>query len=567
MIQASPVNTPAARSKNAVYVFASFVALYCWYTAFFYNFSLSPLGAIATMRGADPGLLSTIFNLCCAVSILTGFFVLRDIDLAKHRKLWIGLHAGGLISAFLLPIAPNPMVFYVLTALSGLFLGAIAYRVFYSMFFFIINPSPVKAVAIAYIFIQGVIHLYTIAPINDMPWLFFAIGGVTLCAGLFFSLKFDGNVVEARWLLPENRISLRETWPMLAYVLLVQICFSLYKAVLIPRMEQSFWTDVYQILPNAVTLIAFLLFSRFFTIGRTLRIFLVLITGGFFAFMLAGSGGRNIVETFMQPAYLFWDLYFFWMMYSIFFTYGRKFMRLRVFLCVNIVSLFLAEVVASLVIPLFPADPRYIALIFPFVFGLYFFIPPIERFARNMSARRQYAERQDVREVLPPHDRPDIARIGEDMARSLPQGTAFTETERQVLAYIIDDHDSDVTAYFLSLPLREVRAAEKSLCEKCGAASRSALLIMIGSLKRKDQINDLAAILADYDLSPREEEVCTLLLSGRTLQQISNELGIAFSTTNTYCKSLYRKLNVNSRTELYVMLGVQPVETTKAPGL
>ncbi|MEA4920345.1 MAG: helix-turn-helix transcriptional regulator [Clostridiaceae bacterium] len=60
----------------------------------------------------------------------------------------------------------------------------------------------------------------------------------------------------------------------------------------------------------------------------------------------------------------------------------------------------------------------------------------------------------------------------------------------------------------------------------------------------------LYAIFKPYALSKREVEVCDLLLQGYTLRQISAILPIAYSTVNTYCTSAYRKLGINSRTEL-----------------
>jgi DNA-binding CsgD family transcriptional regulator len=56
-----------------------------------------------------------------------------------------------------------------------------------------------------------------------------------------------------------------------------------------------------------------------------------------------------------------------------------------------------------------------------------------------------------------------------------------------------------------------------------------------------------------YGLSRREREVCELLLQGYTLRQISGILSIAYSTVNTYCTSSYRKLGINSRTELLIL--------------
>lgn len=58
------------------------------------------------------------------------------------------------------------------------------------------------------------------------------------------------------------------------------------------------------------------------------------------------------------------------------------------------------------------------------------------------------------------------------------------------------------------------------------------------------------AMFKPYALSKREAEVCDLLLQGYTLRQISAILPIAYATVNTYCTSAYRKLGINSRTEL-----------------
>ena len=64
----------------------------------------------------------------------------------------------------------------------------------------------------------------------------------------------------------------------------------------------------------------------------------------------------------------------------------------------------------------------------------------------------------------------------------------------------------------------------------------------------------LEAKLKDYKLTPAEMEVCSLLLDGYTLRQISGIQSKAYATINTYCTSIYRKLNINSRTELFLLL-------------
>lgn len=65
--------------------------------------------------------------------------------------------------------------------------------------------------------------------------------------------------------------------------------------------------------------------------------------------------------------------------------------------------------------------------------------------------------------------------------------------------------------------------------------------------------NEKMYLFEKYHLSKREMEVCKLLLKGYTLRQISAILSISYSTVNTYCTNSYRKLNINSRTELLIL--------------
>jgi len=73
---------------------------------------------------------------------------------------------------------------------------------------------------------------------------------------------------------------------------------------------------------------------------------------------------------------------------------------------------------------------------------------------------------------------------------------------------------------------------------------------------RNDVTHDdrLTAKLKEYSLSPREIETCLKLLEGYTLRQIAVMMNISYPTVNTYCNSIYKKININSRTELLVLL-------------
>ena len=74
-------------------------------------------------------------------------------------------------------------------------------------------------------------------------------------------------------------------------------------------------------------------------------------------------------------------------------------------------------------------------------------------------------------------------------------------------------------------------------------------------LQKAIQIVDSIDELEGLGLTPREKEVCTWLLRGLTVRQVSGELGLAFATVNGYYRSLYRKLGINSKAELFLRFG------------
>jgi DNA-binding CsgD family transcriptional regulator len=51
-------------------------------------------------------------------------------------------------------------------------------------------------------------------------------------------------------------------------------------------------------------------------------------------------------------------------------------------------------------------------------------------------------------------------------------------------------------------------------------------------------------------LTPRERQVLIHLMGGDALKQIAIKMGLSRNTVDTYVKSIYRQLNVNSRPEL-----------------
>lgn len=70
-----------------------------------------------------------------------------------------------------------------------------------------------------------------------------------------------------------------------------------------------------------------------------------------------------------------------------------------------------------------------------------------------------------------------------------------------------------------------------------------------------DEITSLA--LAVYGLTPAQSRVATLVLRGRSTQQIMNELGISANTVQEHLRAAFNKVGVDSRRELVAALMAQ----------
>jgi len=55
------------------------------------------------------------------------------------------------------------------------------------------------------------------------------------------------------------------------------------------------------------------------------------------------------------------------------------------------------------------------------------------------------------------------------------------------------------------------------------------------------------------DLTAREKEVTSLLLAGDSQKMIAAKLNVSFSTVSFHIRNLYRKLNIQSKGELFAL--------------
>lgn len=87
-----------------------------------------------------------------------------------------------------------------------------------------------------------------------------------------------------------------------------------------------------------------------------------------------------------------------------------------------------------------------------------------------------------------------------------------------------------------------------SILEEGGLIERTAEEERVG--RRVEELS------ATYRLSPREQEVLALLAEGKTGRTIQQELFIAEGTFKAHTRHIYEKMGINSRKELFELLGV-----------
>ena len=69
---------------------------------------------------------------------------------------------------------------------------------------------------------------------------------------------------------------------------------------------------------------------------------------------------------------------------------------------------------------------------------------------------------------------------------------------------------------------------------------------LIGSLVRR---SEAVPPTGDVGMTPREQEIMSLLSDGLSAHRIATSLGISEGTVNTHIGNIYRKLGVNNRVD------------------
>lgn len=97
--------------------------------------------------------------------------------------------------------------------------------------------------------------------------------------------------------------------------------------------------------------------------------------------------------------------------------------------------------------------------------------------------------------------------------------------------------------------------SEKDLASRWGIRLLETDNLAKESLRAERIAERCDAVSASCHLSPREDEICRLIASGKTNQQIERELFIASGTLKAHIQHIYVKCGVHSRKELIALCG------------
>ena len=531
----------------------AFVLIYCWYNIYWRRFELGP---VAAALGQMAGTAKTLVSLA-AIAGVTASLVLPWSHFFERKKIIKAtLHILAFVPYYVVQFFTAGGVVVTLCLIGGFAVGGLVGRALYTMFFELMDVHPTKVTVVGYIIIQIYIHINDIVlPIAGAP-LYYFLSAATLLVGLMFSfIRNDGDEMELRRILPENRFHVADVWQLLLIITLLQTCMTLYDYVL---LQKTIWRgpagEALNIIPDVIMFIVLSLYGKRFKLTGMAVAFLALFSCTTVIFLVFGTDTRIMIQLFMEPAYRIADLLFIWVLNIVFYTYGRRQFQLKaclaVFFAVRFGTHVGFEALFSAVEPF--REAAFMTLLPAFFAAL--LLPATERSLKSMEARRVYAEERQEREVQLPPEREEVAASCADLERLLTEGTRLTDNERIALCYLIDGQDNDVTAYFMEIRVRRLREINDSLYEKFEVRSASELMVILGKAQMEStERRKRDDIFTRHGLTEREREIALLLLSAEPAKNISGILGISRGTVNFHSNNLYRKCSIQSRAELVAL--------------
>lgn len=118
--------------------------------------------------------------------------------------------------------------------------------------------------------------------------------------------------------------------------------------------------------------------------------------------------------------------------------------------------------------------------------------------------------------------------------------------EYEVAQVLLSGASYEAAASLLHVSRSTVHSHAKSILRKTGLHSRRELIARFGC-------HEAAPVICAPALTKREREVASYLLRGNSRKETARCLGLSAETVKAYCRTLYEKLDIASRDELFAV--------------
>lgn len=138
-----------------------------------------------------------------------------------------------------------------------------------------------------------------------------------------------------------------------------------------------------------------------------------------------------------------------------------------------------------------------------------------------------------------------------EIRRALPETNVLALTMYEGDEYFFKILEAGAAGYVLK------RAAANELIDAVRAVASGQVVLSPSLVKKlvvdyvgRTQASEHDPPAANLNLTPREQEVLTLIAAGLSNREIADKLGVSLSTVQTHYAHLIEKLNLRNRTEL-----------------
>ncbi len=515
------------RSPDSFYVMISLSGFWFWLHIFIFNFDTSPLSDLLYKTGADMGIAQMIGFISMAVGFCIQVFFFDEAARSKTST-WFSL--GWIMGTILLGFITDEIIYYIVMAAMGLFAGLVLARLGLMLIFLLPKKNSARYIIVQFTLTNIPFMILRAQLLGDITLLNYSIIVAIQMISAFTLYKAKPDILKIRSKIPDRTISLKEILLLAVILLGIYFCMGGIQAVARPNFEEVPNIYLFQIIPNVIVIILYFCWIYRVKLIVNMTVFFVLLCLAFVTFQVSGGSaiGRYIFEVFIEAANYFIDVFEFVIFARLMYAFGRRAFRIKIVFA--IVTLIIGGVYAVaalfwdtefttaqysmfyIVIVLLLAGVPYFSKALPFLFD--------EEYQTDSGIQREIDEQFD------------------DLVTDSLAGRQLTEKELEIVSILCRRQDYDVVANILGISGKELQNYCDSIFRKLG-------------VKNKHQLYSKFDPFESYDLTTREKELARLLLTGEPQKNIAPLMGVSYSTVKFHSNNLYKKLNIQSRAELF----------------